>query len=343
MTARLARGRIVPVWFLIVLVLAAGAVAAALHYVAPLPLELQLPQRGPAVQAVYATGTVEPAVMIPIAPRSAARLVTLDVDEGQRVQKDQVLARLEDSDLKRRVEELVARARYAREQYQRAVNMLQRGLGTVDERDRTRSELNAAEAAVDRARAEQEFMTLRAPADGEILKRDGEVGQFIPVNQPVFYLSCCAPLRVSAEVDEEDIPRVQVGQRTLIHADAFPDQVLEGRVEAVTPKGDPISRSYRVRVSLPPSSPLRIGMTVDTNIVIEERENVLLVPATAIVDGAVFVYESGVVHRRRVETGIVGERRVEIRTGLSGTAPVVVLPPTGLADGRRVAAPPPAD
>ena len=69
----------------------------------PLAVIVVEPHRGAAVQAVYATGTVEPSVMVPISPRGAARLVELKVDEGSVVEKGQLLARLENDDLQRAI------------------------------------------------------------------------------------------------------------------------------------------------------------------------------------------------------------------------------------------------
>ena len=325
-------------WTIIALGLLAAGGFWAWRLFGPVTVEVAQPTRGPAVRAIYATGTVEPTVMLPIAPRNAGRLVELNADEGNRVRKDQVLARLEDTDLQRSVDELEARARFAKSQFDRAQTLYERKLGSLLERDQARAEWQAAEAALARARALRGFMTLTAPADGQILQRDGEIGQLIPANQPIFYFSCCAPLRVEAEVDEEDILLVRPGQRTLIRAPALPDRVLEGEVAEITPKGNPVTRSYRVRIDLKGDTPLRIGMTAEVNIVEEQRENALLAPATAVVDGHVWVVRDGRLRRQPVETGIKGELKTEIRSGLTETDRIVVRPPAGLEEGRRARA-----
>lgn len=84
-----------------------------------------LPTRGPAVEAIYATGSVEPTVMLPIASRAAGDLVELHVDEGDQVRKGQALARLDDADLTNTVQELDARARLARLNLQRMQELVQ--------------------------------------------------------------------------------------------------------------------------------------------------------------------------------------------------------------------------
>ena len=117
-------------------------------------------------------------------------------------------------------------------------------------------------------------MSLTTPADGQVIRRDGEVGDFIPSNQPFFYLAKSgSPLRISADVDEEDIPLIKAGDKVLIKADAFPDRVFDGQVSEITPKGDPVARSYRVRIALPPDTALKIGMTAETNIITKESPN----------------------------------------------------------------------
>lgn len=319
--------------------LAAGG-SAAWWRLGPVTVETGQPSRGTAVQAVYATGTVEPTVMLPLASRSMGRLMELRVDEGAQVRAGQILARLEDADLQRSVDELTARAQFAKTQYDRAQELLDRKLGSVLERDQARAEWRAAEAAADRARALQSFMTLTAPADGQILRRDGEVGQMIPANQAIFYFSRHAPLRIEAEVDEEDILLVQPGQSVLIRAPALPDQVLEGQVAAITPKGDAVNRSFRVRIEPKGESPLRIGMTVEVNIIVTERPDALLVPATAVVDSSVWTVRAGRLQHHPVQVGISGELKIEIISGLTESETIVVRPGSGLQDGQRVRATP---
>ncbi|MBS0396727.1 MAG: efflux RND transporter periplasmic adaptor subunit, partial [Proteobacteria bacterium] len=266
--------------------LAVAAAAAAVYWwrAGPLPVEVVHPQRGPAVDAIYATGTVEPTVMLPIAPRVAGKIVALLTDEGRTVRKGEALARLESQDLDSTVLELAARARYAHAEYERMQALVRRGVAAATDLDRTRADAEAADASLNRAQAQRDFMVLAAPANGTVIRRDGEVGQFIPVGQPVFYLSCCAPLRVSADVDEEDIPHVQVGQKVVLHADALPTQTFDGEVSEVTPKGDPVARTYRVRIRLARPEAFQVGMTVDANLIVAVHESALLLPSTAVVN-----------------------------------------------------------
>ncbi len=323
------------VWILFVVVLVAAAGGAWWWLDGPIAVSVVTPTRGPAVDAIYATGTVEPAVMLPIAPRVAGRLLELKADEGNNVRKGQMLARLDDADLASTVDELEARAKFAQSQYERAQSLVRQGFMAKAETDRTRADLDAAEAAVKRARAQRDYMSLVAPADGLIIRRDGEIGQYIPAGQAVFILSCCAPLRVTAEVDEEDIARVRVGQKVVLRADALPGRLLDGTVSEITPKGDPVARSYRVRIKLANPDELKVGMTVDANLIVAERDNALLVPATALQSDAVWVVNDGRLHRQPVRAGVTGSGRVEILDGLAPDARVVDSPGPDLREGRR--------
>jgi len=323
---------------LFVVPLLIATLVVGVTYGRPPAVEVVVPHRGQAVQAVYATGTVEPTVMLPIAPRVTARLAELLVDEGAVVEKDQLLARLEDEDVKSALAELQARADYAQREYHRQEKLLARKVSTVQARDKAKTEWEAAQAAVKRAAAEADFLQLEAPADGHIIRRDGEVGELIPANTAIFWMSCCAPLRISAEVDEEDIPLVEPGQKVLLRADAFPDQTFDGFVQAITPKGDATARSYRVRIGLKDETPLMIGMTAEANIIIAQREDALLVPTSALDGETVWIADQGTLVRKKVEVGARGQQQTEIRSGLADDAQVLLHPEEAQEEGMSVRA-----
>lgn len=326
-------------WSFIAALLLAAAGYFAWNFLQPPLVEADRPVRGPAVEAVYATGLVEPTLEIRIAPRIGGRLVELLAFEGDEVTEGQLLARLEDADLRAAADELEAKLAYAKALADRNNELVRSGLVPRDTAERSSSELDAARAALARARDQIRQMRIVAPADGEIIRRDGEVGEFIPVNEPIFYMAGRAPLRITAEVDEEDMPRLAPGLPVVIRSDAFPDDVFDGRVAQITPRGDPVARSYRVRIELVGEPPLQIGMTTETNIILGQRENALLVPSTAVIDGSVWVVEEGHAVKRAVGVGVVGPRLTEVLSGLDGTELVLRELPEGLEDGARIRLP----
>lgn len=321
-------------WKYVILAVAVGgaAIFATQRHNVP-ALEVVAPVQGPAVQGVYATGTVEASVMMPIAPRSGARLMELNTDEGNKVVKGQVLAQLEDNDMQHALEEVRSREEFAKKDYERDLKLSTHKAVAQEVVEKAKADWQAAVAASHTAEAQLDFMKLQSPADGLIIKRDGEVGQLIPANQPVFWLSCCAPLRVSAEVDEEDIAQVVAGQKVLIRADAFPGKVFEGKVQAITPKGDPTARSYRVRIGFDGETPMLIGMTAEANIIIRETKDALLVPTPALRNNKLWVMREGKLKLVPVVIGAKNLQQVEVREGITPEDKIVLTPPATLAEG----------
>lgn len=274
--------------------------------------------------------------MLPIAPRVTARLMALNADEGHDVKEGDILARLEDTDLQNSLDELKAREVFLKKDYDRKAALAKSGYETRASLDKARAELDAIRASIARAEAEASYTRLLSPADGRVIRRDGEIGQMIPSGQAVFWISCCAPLRISAEVDEEDIARVTPGQKVLIRADAFPDSLFHGEVLSITPKGDPIARSYRVRISLAADTPLQIGMTAESNIIIRETPDALLIPNSAIRDGHVFTVQNSILTRKAVKTGIRGFEDAEVTEGLTEKDMILAAPAPETTDGMKV-------
>jgi len=292
--------------------------------------------RGPALRAVYATGSVEPVNWARVGPSLRARITEVLVEEGQRVGEGQPMARLDSREAVHRVEEAEARARFAEEELARIRALVARDIAARASLDRAEAEARAVRAAADAARRRLDDYVVRAPADGLVLRRDAEVGEVVDTPAALFWIGEPRPLRVAAEVDEEDIAQVREGQEALLRADAFPGRVLTATVAQITPKGDATRKAFRVRLALPDDTPLLIGMTVEANIVLRRTEDAVLVPPAAVRDGRVFVVRQQVVERRTVELGIEGPRAVEVRHGLARGEAVVLDPPAGLADGQAV-------
>ncbi len=312
---------------------------AVSHYVLPPSVTAVSPRQGEAVEAVYATGTVEPTVMIPIAPKTTSRLTSIEFDEGQSVKKGDILARFEDDDLAAVIDQLRAQEDQTRKELERKNKLFEKKFISEDAYDQVKANLDVITASIREAQAKQDYLQLRSPEEATIIKRDGEIGQVIAAGTPVFYLSCCAPLRISAEVDEEDIVHVKAGQKVLIQSDAFPDQTFEGEVISITPKGDPVSRSYRVRISMKEGTPLLIGMTTETNIIYHQVENATLIPVEAIAADGKTVHKidaQNKIEQITVKVGIRDVKTAEILDGLSLEHKIISPFDADLKNGHQV-------
>lgn len=288
-----------------------------------------------AVQAVYATGTVEAQLMIPISPKTPARLMALHVDEGARVAEGDVLAQLEDTDLQQAVADLEAKLDLAGKDLARAQKLGRTGAISKEALDAADANNKSAAATLERAKAELGYLQLIAPQGGTIIRRDGEIGELINIGTPVFWLNGGDKIRIETEVDEEDIGLVQTGQNVLISADAFPSQIFNGSVQSITPKGDPVARSYRVRVILEDDAPLMIGMTAETNIITKEKSAALMVPLTAVKNGKLLKISNGRAEEVSVTTDIKTPQSIEITGGIEPDDVIVqVYDSTLLARGK---------
>jgi RND family efflux transporter MFP subunit len=347
---------------LLVLLLAAGGGGA--WYWAGLPprVGIALATEGPALEAVYATGSVEPVHWARVGPATRARLVQVLVQEGDRVTEGQAMARLDDRQSRSLAEEAEARARFAQEDLARTRTLVSRDIAARATLERAERDARAARATADAALQRLDDYLVRAPTDGVVLRRDAEVGEVVDTPASLFWIGEPRPLRISAEVDEEDIARIAIGQRVLLRADAFPGRVMTAEVAQITPKGDTTRKAYRVRLTLPDDTPVMIGMTVEANIVLREERAAVLVPPAAVVlpdaprgaaaatraaqppvpapgmprPAVVWVVEKEIARRREVEIGVQGPRATEVRRGLAAGEAVILSPPPGLRDGEAV-------
>ncbi len=302
----------------------------------PVTVTVAQPLRGPAVEAVYATGNVEPVRWAKVGPKGTARIEQILAREGEQVTHGQVLARLNDVEARARVAQLSAQERLLQGEVKRLTPLLTKGYVGKQAYDRTVSDHTQAQASLAAAQQVVNDFSLRAPMDGIVLRQDGEPGETVTSTQVLFWVGETSPLRITAEVDEEDIPRVKTGQRVVIKADAFPGATPEGTVGDITPMGDPINKSYRVRISLPADTRLKIGMTTEVNIIVRETPQALLVPVDAVSNGKSWRVRDGKATPVAVTTGALDEKRIEIVTGLSEQDAVIIAPPPGLKAGDKV-------
>jgi RND family efflux transporter MFP subunit len=332
---------------LVLSVLAAAAAAAAFWWWSrPPAVALVAPARGPAVEAVYATGEVRPTREAEIASTETGRIRDYPVGEGQEVLAGTVLVRLDDLTARADLEALQARVAFLEGDLRRARQLLVGGHISQQGYDLKKSELDQARAAAEAQRQRLLDLTLTAPFDAVVLRKEREVGEVVRPGDVLVWLGSAKPYWIEAQVDEEDIPRVSLGQTALIKADAFPGAELRARVAEITPLGDAVNKQYRVRLLLPEASPLLLGMTVEANIVVRLTEDALLVPETALRGDSLFVVETDAegaarVRRRAVSLGVYGDGLVEVLRGLEPAARLVAAPPPELTDGQAVRIRPP--
>jgi RND family efflux transporter MFP subunit len=318
-------------------VLVAAGAAAWWFASRPATVTIATISRGDAARIVYATGVVEPERWAEVTPLRRGRIIETCRCEGRDVAEGALLFRLDDAEIRARLTELEARLGFAEKEYIRAEDLLDRRVGTREKYEEAFANVSGLRASVAAVRSQLADLEIRAPMAGQVLRIDGEVGEVAEPGTALAWVGQPRPLRVVAEVNEEDIPVVRIGQRALLAADAFPGENLSAEVAAITPKGDPVLKTYRVYLALPADTPLFIGMSIDVNIVIAVHEDVVLAPAESVTGGRLQMVDAeGVVELRPVTLGIVGAERVEILDGAAAGDQVVSPAVDGLASGDRV-------
>lgn len=332
-------GRIL-IWLIALALLAGGGLIVWRTFGAPPQVAVAEVRRGSVAEVVYATGVVEPTRWAKVIAYQRKRIIDICECEGKAVKAGDMLVRLDDTEEKANLAELEARRALLKNDLDRVTGLYKLNAATKTALDQATTALQEYDARIDARRQKLADLVLRAPIDGVVLRRDGNIGDMAGTgaNDALFWVGQPTPLRLVADVNEEDMPRVKVGQTVLLRHDGFPGQSLAAKVGEITPKGDPQTKTFRVYLALPDDTPLKIGMSVEANIVIAARDKALVVPAEAIANGMADRVIDGRVKRTAVKTGVRGVRLVEIISGLDEGAQVVSPARPGLADGARVRA-----
>ncbi|URD59892.1 efflux RND transporter periplasmic adaptor subunit [Sphingomonas sp. KRR8] len=322
-------------WLIVGAILILAIAAAAFWLSQPVQVAVIRPYRGAATELVYATGFVEPVQPVAIASRLTAPVAAVLVDEGDAVRKGQPLVRLDDSDLRSAYAQAHALSIGASLTERRTLTLFRQGWVTAAARDTAVANAEAARAAERLAAAKIDQSVVRSAIDGTVIKRDIEPGELALPSRTLMLLGDPNRSRITATVDERDVPRIRAGQPALVSSDAWPGRVLRARVAELTPTGDPTQRAFRARLRLEGGPALPLGMSLEVNIVTSEDRSALLVPNSAIAGDAVWTIVDGRARRRPVTLGIRGQKSSAV-VGLPADAVLIDLPGSDLKDGARV-------
>ncbi len=222
----------------------------------------------------------------------AGTLVRLAVEELDRVKKGQTLAEIRADDLRAetleaqgRIGEAEADLRLAQSENQRQEHLLEAGVGTAQAVDKSRRDVQAAEArlgtqkaAVSRLSAVVAKSRIVSPIDGVVITRTADRGESLKIGDPIATVANLDRLRIEVEVDEFDAGRVTLGAPVKVTAEGYDGQSWRGRVEEIpdavvarrlqpSDPGRPTDiRVLRVKIALDEKTPLKLGQRVETEI-----------------------------------------------------------------------------
>ena len=279
------------------------------------------------------------------------KIISRDVQTGSRVRAGDVLMTLDPKDIVEQARSAEAQVASTRAQLQLAKANLDRYAELFKSEaiaaavlDQYQTQYDAAQAAYDAAVAQAQqtrnaldYTTLTANADGVISDIQAEVGQVVAAGQSVLTLVQAGELEVVASIPENKISAVQIGQRVSITFWATGNEIT-GTVREIAPMADSAARTFTVKISIPDTSNIQLGMTANV-ITRETSASAIVLPMTAIYqtgDAAqVWIVEGGKVMLKAVEVTAFDDNSVQVR-GLKAGDVVVVAGVNKLRDGQEV-------
>ncbi|HBZ42697.1 MAG TPA: efflux RND transporter periplasmic adaptor subunit [Maritimibacter sp.] len=304
------------------------------------------------------TGSLTPAQQVHLSAEVSARLVSVSVREGDRVEQGDVLAEFDVDTLENQLAQALSNAQATRVQvnqaqsdFNRTQTLVERGLAAPTALENARSgleqlqaQLSAQETAVENAEASLDKARVMAPFAGAISERAADPGEFIATGSPLFTLVDLSSFEVKATAPVSKSPMIEPGQTVELTVEGFGDKTFNGTVERINPVALEGSRALPVYISLANSDgQLRGGMFASGRIVLDSKENGLSVPIEALrtdADGDyVLVVTGDTLERRAVEVTRewANGARVEIASGVEPGETVLAAAMPEVRAGQAVA------
>ncbi|HEY3169535.1 MAG TPA: efflux RND transporter periplasmic adaptor subunit, partial [Thermoanaerobaculia bacterium] len=308
----------------------------------PVPVEVAVATRGEVQETLHALGTVEAAERVKVTAEIDQIARELPFDEGRVVRKGQVLAVLNDAELRAEVGRAQALRNQARVSSARFEQLSKERIASPQDLDNSRAALEVAEANLRLAQARLAKTRIVAPFGGVVGSRLVSPGVYLRAGDAITELARIDTVKVAFAVPERHLADLRRGAQVKVTAVAFPGREFTGMVNVVDPILDPGTRSARLIALIPnPAGDLRPGMSADVTAVLAERPQAVTVPDEAIfAEGDrnfLFVVKpDSTVARRAVKLGARQPGRVEIREGLAGGEKVVRAGHQKLFDGAKV-------
>ncbi|MDI6802988.1 MAG: efflux RND transporter periplasmic adaptor subunit [Bacteroidota bacterium] len=259
--------------------------------------------KGDVVVQVRATGTVNPVQTVQVGSQVSGTLAKIYVDFNSIVKAGQIIAQIDPTFLAASVKEseanlerVQAQVNEAKRNLNRFIELFSKALVSQAEMDAAQTnyetslaQLKQAEASLDRARVNLRYATIKAPIDGVVISRDIDVGQTVAASLQAPKLFVIAndlkKMQVEANVDEADIGNIQIEQDVTFTVDAHSGKEFKGTVTQIRLAPQTVQNvvTYTVIIEVPnPDLKLMPGMTATVSILIDEKNDVLRVPAIAL-------------------------------------------------------------
>ncbi|MET0051185.1 MAG: efflux RND transporter periplasmic adaptor subunit [Candidatus Thiodiazotropha sp.] len=232
---------------------------------------------------VTATGTLVAVQGVTVSAELGGKITKIAFESGDRVKAGDLLVRLDTTAEEAQLRSAEAAAKLARINLDRNRDL--RKNRTISQADLDTAEANfkQATAQVDNVRATIDKKTITAPFAGLLGLRQVNLGQIVEQGTPVVTLQTLDPIYVDFSLPQQRYASLSVGSTVQITTDAAPEEVFEGRILAVNPEIDTLTRSVRIRaVMANRGEHLRAGMFANVEVVLPKEEDYLIIPSTAV-------------------------------------------------------------
>jgi len=307
----------------------------------PVPVEVVLVRSDTVIDAITATGQIEPLQAIELRPEVDGRLVEILVREGAVVTQGTPLFRVDDAELKAQVARATADRDLAQQALTRTRALLADKAAAPADVERVEAQMRSTQASLDLLELRLARTVVRAPFTGVAGQRLASLGDYVNNSTRLITLQTVNPQRAVFQVPERYAEQLKVGQRVLFRVAALPGRDFAGTVDFVDPRVQLPSRTITIKaLAQNPRRELASGMFIEARLETATRPGALVIPEDAVSPfaGAMYVWvvEGAKAQRREVVLGVRTPGYVEIQRGLMLGEQVVVGGTDRLQPGSEV-------
>jgi RND family efflux transporter MFP subunit len=292
----------------------------------------------PRIMTEEVVGTIKSKLHATLEAKLSGRITVMPITLGQKIQKGQLIARLDAAEIAARLEQSEASLEQAERDWKRISTLFDEQSVTRADYDSAQSRYRIAKAALSEAKAMMGYVEILAPFDAVVTRKWAEVGDLAAPGKPLADIEDPSALQLEADVPEAIASHIKRDSRLEILRDPA-GPAVQGFITEIGPAADPVSRTFRVKLDLPPATTLMPGQFARLLVPIGERSS-LRIPATSVVQRGqlemVFAVADQHARLHLVKTGGRVGDDIEILSGLDGVKVIVVTGADSLTDGQPV-------
>lgn len=245
---------------------------------------------------ISAVGSLDAVQGVTVSAEQAGKVAAIHFTPGAFVQKGTLLVQLDIAAEQAQLRSLESSKALAQSNLRRMAELVEKGLIARADYDSAEAAFQQAEAQSDNLRAVLGKKSIRAPFSGRLGIRLINLGQILREGDPVVSLQVLDPIFVNFLLPQQELSRIQTGQTVRLAGDAVKTRELSGRITAINPEIEASTRNVRVQATVANSNEeLRPGMFVNVAVLLPEKAELLIIPATAVLyapyGDSVFVVE----------------------------------------------------